>query len=245
MMRMIKRFLAWTIAPLATAILLFVTMTAWPAPLFAYAVGSGKIVVVSDRPIPPAGAERFLQDCERLLERSPLKAESRQYRVYVTNENWRHRLFFLLNPAAGGSAYYYGFAANAFLSGANFETGRLVKWDYVATPPRTLTYFCAHELTHLVEGEHFGVHARLYVPTWVWEGFADYVGIENRQSFEELRDALGDRPFDLPMMQAYGTYAKYRLLVTYFLEKKGWSVEQLFATKLSTDDALGLMRANE
>jgi len=27
----------------------------------------------------------------------------------------------------------------------------------------------------------------------------DYVGIENRETFEQLRDALGDRPDDIPM----------------------------------------------
>jgi hypothetical protein len=59
----------------------------------------------------------------------------------------------------------------------------------------------------------------------VW--LADYVGIEDQQTFEQLRDAVGERPFDIPMMIKYGSYPRYRLLVTYFLEKKGWSVDQL------------------
>jgi hypothetical protein len=208
MMRTIKRAFIWTSAALAAAMLLVIGVTAWPAPLFAYAIGTGKIVVASDRPIPVAGGERFLRDCERLLERSPLKAESRQYRLYVTNEDWRHRLFFLPHPDSGGFAYYFGFVEHAFLSGADFETGRHIKWNYVTTPPRTLAYYCAHELTHLVASEHVGVTGFLRVPQWVWEGFPDYVGIENRESFEQLRDALGDRPVDIPMMQAYGAYPR-------------------------------------
>ena len=51
------------------------------------------------------------------------------------------------------------------------------------------------------------------------EGLADYVGIENRESFEQLRDAIGDRPVNIPMIVKYGSYPRYRLLVTYFLEK--------------------------
>jgi hypothetical protein len=35
-----------------------------------------------------------------------------------------------------------------------------------------------------------------------------------------LRDALGDRPVDIPMMMKYGSYPRYRLLVTFFIEKK-------------------------
>jgi hypothetical protein len=213
--------------------------------VFCILDGTGKIVVASDRPIPAVGGERLLRDCERLLERSPLKAEASQYRLYVTNEDWRHRLFFFLHPDAGGFAQDYGLVGHAFLSGANFETGRHVKWNYLTTPPRTLAYFCAHELTHIIAGEHVGVTGFIRAPQWVWEGFPDYVGIENRQSFEQLRDALGDRPVDSAMMQTYGGYPRYRLLITYFIEKKGWSVEQLLDTRLTTDKAVEIMRADQ
>jgi hypothetical protein len=156
-MDILKRVLLWSSMALAVAVLVAVELILWPAPLFAYPARSSKIVVASDQPIPAAGGERLLRDCERLLARSPLKAESSQYHVYVTNEAWRHRLFFLPAPSAGGVAYYYGLGGDAFLSGANFETGRLIKWGYVTTPPRTLAYFCAHELTHIIVGEHLGV----------------------------------------------------------------------------------------
>jgi hypothetical protein len=153
--RVIARTLLWGIAAVVATALLFCTLIAWPDPLFAFTLGSGKIVVASDRPIPAMGGERFLHDCERLLERSPLKAGGHRYRVYVTNENWRQRLFFLADPKAWGLAY--GLAGTAFLSGADFETGRVVHWGYVGTPPRTLAYLCAHELTHLVTFEHLGL----------------------------------------------------------------------------------------
>jgi hypothetical protein len=244
MPRALKRVLLWTGAALAAVALITVDLVVWPAPLFAYTAGSGKIVVASDQPIPAAGGERFPRDCERLLARSPLRAESSQYHIFVTNETWRHRLFFLPAPDAGGLTYFYGLDGHAFLSGADFETGRLVKWGYVTPPPRTLAYFCAHELTHIVVGEHLGVIGSESQPQWVHEGFPDYVAIESRQSFEELWDALGERPVDVPMMQKYGAYPRYRLLVTYFIEKKGWSVDDLLRTRLTFDEAMAMMRAD-
>jgi hypothetical protein len=60
-----------------------------------------------------------------------------------------------------------------------------------------------------------------------------------------LRDALGERPVDVRIIPTYGSYPRYRLLVTYFIEKKGWSVEQLLQTRLSLDDALATMSADE
>jgi hypothetical protein len=243
--RTVKRVVLYAAAALVLVALTFGGLIVWPKPLFAYSFGAGRLVVSSDRPIPAAGGERVLRDCERLLERSPLVAGSREYRLYVANEDWHHRLYFIPSPEAGGISYYYGLGGNAFLSGADFDAGRLVKWGYVTTPPRTLAYFCAHELTHVVTGEHVGLVALLRMPEWVREGIADYAAIEHRQSFEQLRGALGERPVEVAMMQAYGAYPRYRLLVTYFLEKKGWSVDQLLQTKLSTDEALAMMRAGQ
>lgn len=109
MLRGIKRTLLWAGGALSSAALLFGALLLWPDPLFAFSLGTGKIIIASDRPIPSAGGERFLRDCEILLERSPLKATGRQYRIYVANENWRQRLFFIPHPASWGIAYYDGF----------------------------------------------------------------------------------------------------------------------------------------
>ena len=240
---MMRRALLWACASLACAALAFGALIFWPDPLFAFSLRAGKIVIASDRPIPTAAGERVLADCERLLERSPLKAQGREYRLYVMNASWRQRLFFLPNPDAWGLAYAYPYGGNAFLTGADFERGRVVHRGYVGTPPRTLAWLCAHELTHIIAGEHVGLR-RFFVPAWVREGFADYVGIENRLSFEELRDALGDRPVDDAMRQRYGSYPRYRLLVTYFIEKKGWTASQLLETRLTIDATEQIVHAD-
>jgi hypothetical protein len=242
-MRLLKRILLWFGVTVVALIAIAATLIIWPDPLFAYSAGSGKVMVRSDQPIPTAGGEKFLRECEALLARSPLKADGAHYHIYVTNADWRHYLFFLARPNASGLTYFYGFGGSAFLTGANFETGRLIKWGYVTTPPRTLAFFCAHEVTHIVVGEHLGVIASESQPKWVHEGFPDYVGIERRQSFEELNAALGDREVDVPMMMAYGPYPRFRLLVTYFLEKRGWSVDQLMQTRLTYEEATAMMRA--
>jgi hypothetical protein len=244
LLRLIKRTLLWASVALGTAALSLCALITWPEPLFAFSLASGKIVVASDRPIPRAGGERFVRDCERLLDRSPLKAEGRLYRLYVTNDGWRQRLFFFPRPERWGFAWSPGFCRHAFLSGADFDSGRVIHWGYVGTPPRTLASLCAHELTHIIASEYLGLDA-LPVPLWIWEGFADYVAIENRETFEQLRDALGERPVDTAMRIKYGSYPRYRLLVTYFIEKKGWSVDQLLQTRLSEDEATAIMRADE
>ena len=59
-----------------------------------------------------------------------------------------------------------------------------------------------------------------------------------------VRDALGDRPVNIEMMIKYGSYPRYRLLVTYFLETQHWSIDQLLQTKMTEDEATAIMRTD-
>jgi hypothetical protein len=99
------RTILWVGAACASAALLFGSLFIRPDPLFEFSVSDGKIIVKSDHPIPIVGGNRLLHDCEMLLARSPLKAEGEQYHIYVTNDAWRQRLFFLTNTNAHGLTY--------------------------------------------------------------------------------------------------------------------------------------------
>ena len=181
------------------------------------------------------------QEGHRVRYLGKLQAGGRRYKIYVTNVAWHHRLFFAAAPGALGATIAYGLGADSFLSGADFAAGRLVHWTYVPAPPRTLAFFCAHELTHIITAEHVGIVRFYEMPDWVREGFPDYVGIEHRESFERLRDELGARPEDSLLRAIYGSYPRYRLLVTYFLEKKRWSLAQLLRTDLTQAEATAIM----
>jgi hypothetical protein len=236
-----RKFWVFPLGALALIGATVLSLLAFPAPLFAFSVTGATIVVASDRPIPSEGGLSFIRSCEKLLERSPIKATRRKYHVYIASDEFRGWFYFLMSPNAGGIAYH-GVGPHVFLSGADFETGELIKFGYRPQPPRTLAYYCAHELTHIVIDEHIGLVNFLSLPEWVSEGLPDYVGIESRETFEQLQAAIGDRPSDNEMMQSYGAYPPYRLLVTYFLEKRGWSIEHLLQTRLTFEEAQKLMR---
>jgi hypothetical protein len=53
-----------------------------------------------------------------------------------------------------------------------------------------------------------------------------------------------DWPVDIQMMAQYGSCPRYRLLVTFFLEKKGCSVDQLLHTWLPAERATEITRAD-
>lgn len=203
---------------------------------------NGKLVIASDRPIVQPAGDRVLQSCMALVQRSGLPMARQEYKLFVTNDSWRHNLFFAGAPQAGGVVYYI-FSRHGFLSGADFNSGQLLKNGIAIRPPRSLAYYCAHELTHVLTGDHVGRLANLQIPDWVKEGLADYVAIEPRVPFAELDRILGDKPIDLAMMQEYGVYPRHRLLVTYFLDQRRWTMEELLATRLSQDEVIRMMRA--
>ncbi len=156
-MRALNRVLLWTGAATALIVLFIGALIVWLAPLLrirpAWTESWSRPMSLFRRP----AESNFCANAQCCWRGR--RSEGSRYHIYVTNAAWRHRLFFFRSPKAGGLTYYVGHGGNAFLSGADFAAGRLVKWGHVTPPPRTLAYYCAHELSHIVVAEHLGVIA--------------------------------------------------------------------------------------
>jgi hypothetical protein len=48
---------------------------------------------------------------------------------------------------------------------------------HTVPPPRTLSYYLIHEITHLMVADRVGAVGIVRMPRWVNEGFADYVAL--------------------------------------------------------------------
>ena len=219
-------------------------LIAFPEPLFAYAASHGHIDVLSDRPIDEDGARSVLADVEARLARSPLPITEGRYKLIVTNEDWRRRIMFAPVYGVGGVVYYPLSRNHAFLSGADFSRDRLLHASGRAIePPRTLAYYGAHELAHILTGQRAGVIRFHTMPTWVTEGLADYCALGSPGDLRAFDQLLGRAPITVEQMKRHGVYPRYRLLVTYFLEERRWTLDQLLQTTLSEDAALAMLRA--
>ena len=206
----------------------------WPEPLFAYTITVGHLTVASDQPIPEAQGRSLLRAVAERLDASPLNAKQPHMHIYIANTRWRRHWLWIpvLGQPVGGYVTLPLSRNHAFLSGADFDTGELIAPSGFRPPqPRDLVYYSAHELTHVMTGEQVGDIASHFVKAWVREGLADYVALP-RQSAQSLFDAIGTRDADLPMMHTHGVYAPYRLVVTWLLEDKGWSIDELLTTDL-------------
>ncbi len=219
-------------------------LLAWPAPLFPHELREGRIVLRSDRPIPEA-ARAVLREVDARLRASSFETGAASLGLYTANTPWRRRIIWsVATPLAGGFVVVPFSRDHAFLNRTDFGTGLLTIPGFgTIDPPRTIAYYGAHELTHVLTARAVGTLRYHRMPHWVREGIADYVAMRPVEPFDELADVLTAEPIVLWMRRQYGWYADDRLLVRYFLDIEGWSLERLLATDMPRAEAWDRMLA--
>ena len=219
-------------------VIIIVLPLALPQLLFAHKIEHGGLALYSDFRVPEKQGKFILGEIKRRLDSSPIKDDGVSMRVYIPNSDWRRDLLWIIPPKyVGGFVIVPLSRKHAFLSGADFEKNELIApTGYRPQPPRTLVYYGAHELTHLMIARKVGWVSFYRVPDWINEGLADYVALPP-ETAANLYASIGEEDADLDMMNAHGVYAPYRLLVTYLLEDEGWSVDQLINSRLPIEEA--------
>ncbi len=222
----------------ATLVFFIALPLVFPAPLFAHSVTLGFLSVHSDEAIPEKDARLFLQQVQKRLDQSPVRFPDQSMQIYVANTKWRRIWLWLAIPkGAGGFVVAPLTRWHTFFSGADFKDGVLIgPTGYRPYAPRTLAYYGAHELTHTTMSKKLGWLRFQLMPEWIREGVPDYVALPH-ETTQALYGKIGEGNADLAMMKAHGVYAPYRLLVSYFLDEKRWTIDRLMASNLTLSQA--------
>jgi hypothetical protein len=196
---------------------------AWPDPLFRHDRGGGLVTFHSTAPLPPE-ATRLAQEVTAAFIASPLGLPSHDVDVWLVDEGWPVSVFFAGSPGASGLTYPVTSTRNVFLRHADIPQNRLVRGTLTVSPPRTLSYYLIHEITHLMVAERVGALRIVRMPRWVNEGFADYVALGPAPP-QLVRLAGSGAP--LPA-SVWGTYAQERVCVTLALTRLSGDLDALF-----------------
>lgn len=235
----IKRAVAFAILLFSLTFASAAMVFARPEPFFAFSRTIENVTIYDVNPIPNT-ADVALHEIVNHLNASPF--EPGEMSLFVANDGWRYSLYFFLAQYAGGVVYYPVTQDHGFLSGADYQTGLLTKGNRKIRAPRTLAYYGSHELTHIMTGQKLGAIQYHMLPEWVREGIADYVALGAPQDYVAIDKLLGDDPISLQSMETFGTYPRYRLLVSWFLEEQDWTLDALLETDMSENTALAEMR---
>lgn len=234
------RPLSWKIALLApaSAAIIIVGLLLQPAPLFSHSVRHGQFAVHSDKPL-EKGWEIVLEDVQRRLATSDLYDADAEFRIFLCNEPWR---LWLLTRSDEIGGFVDTFATrNIYIREAVAAENRIVppRGALADAEVRSLAYFIAHEAVHVMQSRTFGRMVSITAPTWLVEGYADYVAKAGDFHFEENRQRLIDGD---PLLSEHyarrGLYRRYQLMVEHAFQASDFSVRQLFNNPPTESDVL-------
>jgi hypothetical protein len=228
-----RRRLAWaavvSIVAITVVAALYLMLLCHPGLFFRHAFTQSDFCLYSDEPIPSGPAARVLDEVELRLARTPLYHlnPGRNFRIYLCNQQWRFILFANTRYHVGGLTYP-PLTNNIFLRAVHLDADRLVGPSGQEVPgTRRLSYYIAHEITHTLMADELGAGRFWGLPTWIGEGYADYIGKGGHFDYEEVVEKLRNGARELNPRQS-GLYLRYHLLVAYLLDRKGKSVGELF-----------------
>ncbi|MFZ5446784.1 MAG: hypothetical protein ACOZQL_42750 [Myxococcota bacterium] len=218
-----RRWLGRAALSLALLVAVWLALHVHPQPLFAHQLQVGTVVLHARQPLPPRAAA-LLEDVEARLRTSPLYRPGVAHHVFLCDTPALYAFFSPHHPRTGGETYFW-LGNHVFLRPVDVEGDRLIgpSGNPVA-PPRTLTYFLAHELVHTLQFDALGLRGYLALERWQEDGYADFVA---NPAFDAA-DALAKlRAHDASMDPARsGLYLRWHLLVHHELAR-GVSVKAL------------------
>lgn len=189
--------------------------------LFPYHDRAGSFEVWSDLPIDSGRFQAISADATRRLQGSPLYAAPEARKVFLTQGGWRWQWLAL---TITGSFAISPPITNPLIINRNSVTEDAVWNGQKVGGRRSLAGILAHETCHGMERRHFGLLSDWTKPTWLREGYCDFVAQES-----SLSDA------DYAALMAAGTshpalpYYLGRRRVAKALAANGGDLDALFA----------------
>ncbi len=216
----------------ASALILFiyVGVSAFPQPMFANHRKYQNYEIWSDRPIPPQ-ITQVLDDATRRLNTSDLYDKNSTIRIFFCNASWRLWLYGQHFSDQIGADADTWLTRNIYIRASDIASNQIYApggGPIADANQRPLSYFIAHEATHIIESRQFGRLVSVSYPQWLVEGYADYIGKGGDFDFDENYHLFrtGNPLMDF---QKSGLYRGFHLEISLLLNKKGQTVRQIFA----------------
>lgn len=154
---------------------------------FPYHARAGASQVWSEAPIAPAALAGVMARRDRLLAASPLARPPEARHIFLTRGGWRWHWLAL----GGGDALALTRAVNeaVIVKGTDLAADRIAPVTREGQP-RSLSGVLAHESCHGIERRAFGLTAQWRTPTWLFEGYCDYLAGESSLADEQAARLL-------------------------------------------------------
>lgn len=160
------------------------------------------------------------------------------------NAPWRLVLYGLFQTQVGGLVYSW-LTPNIYLRESDIAGNRII-------PPgnrpvrdaahRPLSYFIAHEATHVMQARAVGRFALPFYPVWLNEGYADYAGKGGDFDFSENLGKLKAHDPEMSYQKSH-LYRGFHLEVAWLLDQRGYSIRSVYAHPPLEQDLIAALLA--
>ena len=151
----------------------------FPQVVFGHSITADGVTVYARSPLPAATSER-ISEAMALVAKSELAVPGRSERVFICNQRW---LYTILGPTSFRAfAFSMPITGNIFVADADVERN-VARSRSSAYNTRSFSSVLAHEITHGLIRRRLGTFRSVRLPSWLAEGYCDYVAQES--SFPE------------------------------------------------------------
>ena len=220
---------ARNLAAITAAVALISPLSAPQLLAFPNSARSQGSVVWSETPLARPALDKVIDRTTALVAQSPLAERRGETRhIFLTDGGWRWT--WLALQSRDGFALSRGFTETIVVNRSSLANDRVVSGLRVRVDGkavggrRTLSGTLAHEFCHGMERRRFGLLVDLTKPTWLREGYCDYVAQESSLSEAEVA-LLKSKRHSHPAL----AYYEGRRKVAAILTRNGEDVDALFA----------------
>ena len=207
---------------------IFIILHVFPTIVFRHNMTAHGITVHSRSPLPPA-ANAVLAKAAALVSTSELAVAGNKADVFVADAPW---VYWLFRPFKSSFAVSVPWTGNVFIANGDFEAN-IARSRNAIFNTRTLSGVIAHEITHGFIFRRIGVIDSLRAPSWVTEGYCDYVAKEGSFPEQQGMALLAAGRTD---PSASFQYFVGRQLVAYLIEQKKMRFENIAQAAMQSPD---------
>jgi hypothetical protein len=204
-----------------TLVIIYILTLCFPQPFFKNKTVVDNFIIYSNQEI-PAEIEEIIKTAEIKIKKSEIYKKNIKAKLFITNDDWIWKYFANTHYKVGALAYVG--VDNVFFRKVDIKSNRLYgNSGKVAAGDRTLDYFIAHEITHLLEFKSKPWYKYSIKENWIQEGYCEYIGHDSQNYESALKYYL-----EVPENTGAKRYTRLRTMVAYLLEKEKINIADIW-----------------
>ncbi|MDB2496908.1 hypothetical protein N9X25_07150 [Verrucomicrobiales bacterium] len=209
--------------------LLYLCVLFFPEPLFGHQLEHEGITLHSTQTIPSERGKALLSQIRSEIRASEIHDEKQAFQIFLCNSKALYTFFAPLSRSSFGITNLF---SNIMIANVNLDTNTATAFRS-ENNKRSFVGVSTHEIGHEMIKNEFGLISAHKAPTWLNEGYCEYISGESSFPEEKGLEMISKGE---SVENSSFKYFEYRRMVEFCLEKRGSTIKELFSDPPSEQD---------